>query len=80
MHTHTHKQNLLKLLKCIRLFGASQVKESSCEEGDMGDATPVFLPRESYGQRRLVAFGPQGYLPDLNLCWVVIWLIDSVEQ
>ena len=53
---HTHKQNLLlKLLKCIRLFGVSQVaivvKESSCKEGDMGDAVLITRLGRSPGGR-----------------------------
>ena len=52
-------------------------KESSCKAGDAGDtgsltgwedpleegmqATPIFLPGESHGQRSLVGYSPYGH-------------------
>ena len=54
--------------------GASDGKESACNAGDLGSLpglgrslwrrawqpTPVFLPRESHGQRSLVGYSPWG--------------------
>ena len=50
------------------------VKESACNAGDLGSVpgqedplekewqpTPVFLPGESHGQRRLVGYSPWGH-------------------
>ena len=55
------------------LPGGSDGKESACSGGDLGSilsrmipwrrawqSTPVFLPRESYGQRSLVGYSPWG--------------------
>ena len=55
--------------------GGSDGKESICNAGDAGfdiwvgkipwsrkwQPTPVFLPRESHGQRSLVGFSPWGF-------------------
>jgi len=53
--------------------GCSAGKESTCKAGDMDPwvekipwrrewpPTPVFLPRDSHGQRSLVGCSPQGH-------------------
>ena len=55
--------------------GGSEGKASACNVGDLGlipgsgrspgegnvQPTPVFLPGESYGQRILVGYSPQGH-------------------
>ena len=63
-----------KLTSPIGFPGSSEVTASACNEGDLGSIpglgsflwrrkwqpTPVFLPRESHGQRSLVGYSPQG--------------------
>ena len=61
---------------CVSGFpGSSEGKESDCNAGDQGaipglgrspgegngKPTPVFLPGESHGQRRLMGYSPWGH-------------------
>ena len=68
--SHCMRQILL-LSACYSV--AQMIKESVCNKGDQGSilvgkilwrrawqSTPVFLPRESYGQRSLVGYSPWG--------------------
>ena len=69
-HTHTHTH----IHTCMGFPGGSDHKESTFNVGDLGlipglgrfpwrrawQFTPVFLLRESHGQRSLVGYSPQG--------------------
>ena len=43
------------------IINVSSTPESQRSPGEGHWSTPVFLPRESLGQRSLVGYGPQGH-------------------
>ena len=79
--TWSFKAFILSPLWGIRGFpGGSDGKESACNAGDPGSIpgsgrrnwqlTPVFLPGESHGQRRLVGYSPWGHRESDTTEWV----------
>ena len=68
---HSNRYNVIWIKWSLLLWFWSDGKESACNAGDLGSIpglkiswrrewlpTPVFLPGESHGQRRLVGFSP----------------------
>ena len=64
---------------------SSDGKESACKTGDLGSIawrrerlpTPVFLPREFHGQRRLAGYSPRGRKESDSTEWLTL---SSVEK